>query len=90
MRPVRLLATPMGWVSLAGAGADLFNLMRKIIFPMHYETSVYMPDSNTIMVQQPGESHDDTIIINSKDQAMKIARAIIALAKECPFENEQE
>jgi hypothetical protein len=60
-----------------------------IVIPEVLQTEVYINDFGNIAIMQPGEDHDDLIILSCKHQARMVSKAINQLLKIAKFEEDE-
>lgn len=60
-----------------------------IIIPEVIQTEIYINDFGGITILQPGEDHDDLIILSCKHQARMVSKAINQLLKIAKFEEDE-
>lgn len=61
----------------------------KIVIPEVIQTEIYINHIGCIAILQPGEDHDDLIILSCKSQARMLVKAINDLLKIATFEEDE-
>lgn len=61
-----------------------------IVIPAVSRTEIYINQSGSISIMQPGEDHDDLIVLSCKYQAMMVVEAINKLLETATFKTEED
>jgi len=60
-----------------------------IVIPQISRTEIYINQSGSISIMQPGEDHDDMIVLSCRSQAKTVVKAINDLLKIATFKEDE-
>ena len=60
-----------------------------IVIPEVIQTEIYINDFGGITIMQPGDEHDDLIVISCKYQAIMVVEAINKLLETATFKEDE-